>query len=136
MKKKLLFIICLLTTVFLRAQTLKSYTGAFTVAGSEGTATYQYTEDATTGNRVFNGKLSYSGKEGGGKLLESIEGSYKNNLKNGLWTYNTKTVPGLRTVSDEKFSGNYKDGFPDGTWTLNYVTKFVSGTQYGGQSLT
>lgn len=135
MKTKILFIICLLTTAFLKAQTVKSYTGPFTVSSAEGTATYQYIEDPSTGSRVFNGKFSFSGKIGG-KLIETIEGNYKNNLKDGLWVYNTKTVPGIRTVSDQKFSGTYKDGYPDGTWTLNSTTKFVSGTEHAGKSLT
>ena len=136
MKKKLLLIICLFTGLIIKAQTVKTYTGEYTVGSSNGTATYLYTEDPASGNRVFNGKFTYTGKDGSGKLLETVSGSYKNNLKDGFWIYNTKTVPGLRTISDKSFSGLYKDGFPNGIWKLNYVTKFVSGTQLAGQSLT
>lgn len=136
MKKQLLIISFLSTMLFLKAQTEKTYTGAFTANGAEGIATYKYTEDPTTGSRIFNGKFSYSGKYGGVKLTETIEGNYKNDLKNGLWVYNTKTVPGIRTVADQKFYGSYKDGFPDGAWVLNSVTKFITGTQLQGNSLT
>lgn len=76
MKTKILFIICLLTTAFLKAQTVKSYTGPFTVSSAEGTATYQYIEDPSTGSRVFNGKFSFSGKSEE-NLLKLLRGTIK-----------------------------------------------------------
>lgn len=112
----------------------KTFSGPFTISGSNGTANYEYLEDST-GNRVFNGKFTYSGKIGE-KLTETISGNYKNDLKDGYWIYNTKTIPGLRTISDKKFSGLYKNGYPDGLWTLNYLTKFTDGTINSGKSLT
>jgi hypothetical protein len=136
MRNILLSLFALLASGYtLYAQTTKSYTGAYRVGDSDGTATYQYTEDAATGSRVFNGRFSYTGKVGD-VLIETVEGNYKDDLKNGSWVYNSKTVPGLRTVSDQKFSGSYKNGYPDGTWILNSVTKFVAGTQHAGKSLT
>ena len=138
MKKKILLLVAtalLFFAVTTMAQLPKSYTGAYKVGTANGTATYQYKEDSA-GNRIFNGKFTFSGKLIDGKFIETVVGNYKNGLKTGLWVYNTKTIPGINTILDQKLSGVYKEGYPDGIWTINSVTKFVTGTHLSGHSLT
>jgi hypothetical protein len=118
----------------LYSQSIKSYTGNFVVGLSNGNASYQYYVDSND-NQIKSGKFTYNGAIEG-KLTETITGSYKNNLKNGKWIYTTSTVPGLRTISTQKFFGTYKMGKPDSIWTLSSTTSYVPGTQMNGKSLT
>lgn len=78
------------------AQTLKTYSGKF----QGGQATYTY-RDNPEGGRIFEGKFTYVGRNG----TFRVTGSYKNDKKDGLWTYKDDT---------DLLKVHYKEGVRDG----------------------
>lgn len=74
------FLLFILPSPILSAQGIKTYCGLY----NYGQATYSYYEDSS-GVRVFHGPFSYERNEP--KYLFRADGSYKNNLKDGVWKY-------------------------------------------------
>jgi hypothetical protein len=92
-------------------QTLKTYSGKF----EEGIATYQYFENDQF-DRILNGTFSYKGK------LVDMNGSYKNDKKNGKWeiTAINRKIDGRSGGAvklNTKISGNFLNGNFDGNWS-------------------
>lgn len=89
------FVLCINNA---NAQTLKTYSGKF----QGGQATYTY-RDNPNGGRIFEGKFTYI--SGSGNL--QITGSYKNDKKDGLWTYKDGT---------DLLKIHYKEGVRNGSY--------------------
>ena len=143
MKKHYLLYALLSLSYFLYSQETKKYSGAYCeVCDREyfynGSATYSYIEDSAY-QRVFNGDFKYSVFQeiyGIGKSNKiSINGSYKNNLAEGLWSYNMKLYnpknePLYLTYGSKKIklhmpvttaTGNFINGARTGKWELTTV---------------
>ena len=97
MKLSILFLITFLSLWnSSTAQSLKTYSGKF----KEGTAIYTY-RDNPNGGRIFEGNFTYT------TPYDKINGQFKDNKKDGVWTY--KGINKLLKLS-------YKDGVPDGMY--------------------
>ena len=92
-----------------RTQTLKTYSGLY----EEGKVTYTYYEDAD-GERVKHGKYVYNRRDNLG-LSYSVSGNYKNNVKDGKWTYKDDIATGLGKHGRSMTVINYVDGNMEGT---------------------
>src|ERR1022692_2330756 len=115
-----LFLVLTIGTTY--GQILKSYSGRY--AG--GQATYQYYEN-TDLERIFSGKFSYNDTKDNVNLSgvhipsgTEINGTFKENLKNGMWTAKevlSSVVPGYgNTKVTMIYSGNYLNGKQTGQW--------------------
>lgn len=105
-------------------QTLKSYSGSY----EGGQATYQYYENVDF-ERIFNGKFSYTDIRNNLNLSgvhipsgTEITGTYKDNLKTGIWTAKetlSSYVPQLgNTKVTMVLSGSFVSGKRQGPWTM------------------
>ena len=109
MKRIFISAAVLIAAVTLSAQELKTYSGSF--KGGEATYTYYENDDG----RVFEGKFQWKVAPFFYNLNDSkleIVGSFKNNMRDGLWTY---------TVTDKKeilrvHKVNYSQGVPNGKY--------------------
>lgn len=90
------FVLCINNA---NAQTLKTYSGKF----QGGQATYTY-RDNPNGGRIFEGKFTYISCSGN----LQITGSYKNDKKDGLWTYKDGT---------DLLKIHYKEGVRNGSFS-------------------
>ena len=88
--------LCSCAIVNINAQTLKTYSGKF----KSGYAVYTY-KDNPEGGRIYEGKFVYTA--GGYK----VSGIFKNNMRDGLWTYKD---------SENILKVTYKEGVRDGTF--------------------
>lgn len=100
-------------------QELKTYSGIYKsdlLNARPGEATYQYFEDKD-GDRVFNGGFTYKGTTNNKGETILITGSYKNNLKTGIWRFviTGESYTHQRTV--RTITGSYNNGYMDGIWT-------------------
>ena len=130
----ILFLLLFTISTNANSQSLKVYSGSY----EHGTATYQYYENKDY-ERIFQGNISYKSKGYDISYYEEeIVGSFKQNLKNGLWT--SKKV---RTLTDSKmgelkisviFSGQYENGKKVGQWT--YKTQARVNEKNGTTSAT
>ncbi|HOT13415.1 MAG TPA: SUMF1/EgtB/PvdO family nonheme iron enzyme [Bacteroidales bacterium] len=96
-----------------KSQNIKQFQGAY----ENGTATYQYYENANY-ERIYQGSFKYKGivMDGlKGKLNLTVVGQYNNNKKDGLWTY-TLADPSPTGVT-EVVTGNYSNGNMEGEWS-------------------
>ena len=101
----------LMVATLSNAQELKTYSGSF----KNGEATYTYYE--TDEGRVFQGEFHWKGNGARPGYMEykgevEIRGSFKNNKRDGLWTYTATNK--LNEVNTLK--ANYVDGVPDGIY--------------------
>lgn len=132
----------------LMAQTLKTYSGEMIDAIlDKGKATYTYYEK---GNEIIkHGKFSYTWKDeqpiqvGDKKinvsLKKTINGNYKDGLKDGIWTYSVNfidyalshahvgdySIPSSSTYSTGSISmqSSYNSGIPNGNWSYTETFK-------------
>jgi len=128
---KILFLLIAVITVsstftHLFSQSIKEYSGEFSNgSGTPGKATFSYYEK--DGAKIKNGKFSYSQNVNGtyGFYNCTISGSYKDNNKDGAWTYNISFkdyntgMGNIYATGSIKFTSNYIYGFPNGNW--NYI---------------
>jgi hypothetical protein len=110
-KTTILFYCLIALLSYTYGQTLKTYSGKF----EEGIATYQYFENDKF-DRILNGTFSYKGK------LVDMNGSYKNDKKNGKWeiTAINRKIDGRSGGAvklNTKISGNFLNGNFDGNWS-------------------
>lgn len=112
---------------FTYGQTLKTYTGSY--AG--GIATYQYYEN-TNYERIFNGKFSYKSVKDNVNLYRvhipssiEINGTFKNNFKNGLWMAKDEMSTDVPNYGNIKITttvnGPYLNGKRQDQWRYNIV---------------
>ena len=100
MKKFILCVAALGTTLCtlpLHAQNLKTYSGKF----KGGQATYTY-RDNPEGGRIYEGKFSYTYQ------AFRINGNYKNDKKDGLWSYKTDKGELKVHYTDGMLNGSYQ----------------------------
>ena len=95
---------------------LATYNGPY----DEGTATYTYYEDPTTGEKIRQGKFSYEASRSLLKILTT--GSYTAGKKDGKWIY-TQSGSGYLdastyTSASSMITGSYRDSFPIDRWTI------------------
>lgn len=138
MKKSILTII--LTSIWilsLNAQSLKTYSGPYTIKNStfkSGNATYTYYLDG--GDEIKKGNFAFDVKSTNnvGSMSVKISGKYENNLKTGLWTYTLDVVSKQTGTMTMTLKANYSEGLPNGLWNFsmvggnNTVTSNVSAT--------
>ena len=128
MKKLLLFIGILIPTAFY-AQSIKQYSGDFDDGTTQhGKATYSYYEK--NDERIKHGSFSYtrSIKSNEGSFNSSISGSFKNNLKDGNWTYTINFTDwgngnGYYNTGAISLTSNYINGLPNGQWIYSENSK-------------
>ena len=130
--KKPLIQLCLTVIILLsfntsNGQTVKTYSGTW--SNPEGKITYSYIEDKTTGERIKNGPVSFTSINNQNMNI-SVKGTYKNNLKEGVWTYNASITSekdrennNFYTSGTSICTGTYKKGIPNGAWTVTETTK-------------
>lgn len=97
-------------------QKLLTYSGPY----GEGKATFAYSEDPTTGEKIKQGAFLYNASKG--LLTITTQGSYLNGKKDGKWMY-TETGSGYLTTSTftsaaSMTTGSYRDSFPIGQWNI------------------
>ena len=111
MKRMFIFIAVIFATSVLSCQDLKTYSGSF----KGGEATYSYYENDD--GRVFEGEFHWKGNGARPGYLEykgdvEIEGSFKNNKRDGLWIY-TATDKQNRVNT---LKANYVNGVLEGNY--------------------
>lgn len=114
MKKEILVIFGVILSITLNAQNIEKYSGKY----ENGTAEYEYYENNEF-ERIFNGYFNYKGRisiDFQGACDFIIKGSYKNNKKDGKWSY---------TISDgvykETIIGQYKEGLMNESWLYEAI---------------
>lgn len=108
----LIFILILsLINFSAKSQVIQTYKGNF----GDGFATYQYYEDENQ-ERIYHGKFTYS------KKYSVVTGNFKNNLKDGIWTY-VYQYDNSYTIDYEKILGSFVDGNMNGDWTYIHYKK-------------
>jgi hypothetical protein len=109
MKRKIITSLFLMFSIFVSAQTLKTYTGAFKDGSFEnsGKATYTYYENEDF-ERIYNGSFNYNNG--------AVIGFFKNDKRDSIWTF---TEAGVHNKLNYKLiiKGSYKDGKMNGLWT-------------------
>ncbi len=131
MKKKLnlLVLACsILSYTQAGAQTLQTFKGE--VGG--GNETYTYYEDSQSGKTIKHGAYKFVNdqkSDEGATMLYTINGSFKNGYKDGVWSYDVKCVD-VQSGSDnlyfttvKKMVNTFTDGMPNGSWRYNYSGK-------------
>jgi hypothetical protein len=117
---------------------LKTYSGELTndgKYGQHGIVTYKYYEDSVTHEFIKNGDFKYTftgiGEYKG--YTQIITGRYKNNLKEGKWTYSIVKNDYQESMNENKFysgfismTSNYINGYADGNWLYVSSSKFRS----------
>lgn len=101
----------------------KVYSGNFNSSNFQGNASYNYIEQSE--NRVFSGPFAFTNKN---KSI-GISGSFKDNLKDGLWKFTLTNVyyeHVNRWDITANVIGNFKDGNIDGIWNLTRIKSTVS----------
>ena len=135
MKKQIIVFTFCLCSIFALTQTKKTYSGEYTAGGSgskinleffKGTSNYSYFENENL-ERIYSGNFSYTGKQMGAtwdgrstgeSTTVTINGTYKDHLKEGVFT--TKTA-----FKSSSFSGSaicktaYSMGYADGLWSIS-----------------
>ncbi len=120
------------------AQNVKTYSGPYQYGTDmydfPGTATYQYYENENY-ERIYHGSFVFINDRC------NVVGTYKNNLKEGVWTYSELFNYSKRYTSIT--TGKFTAGLMDGSWTyskVDYATKatikrssvtFISGAPVG-----
>ena len=113
---------------------LKTYSGNF----GGGTATYQYYEDKNL-ERIFNGNFTF--KVSRSEAEYTVEGSFHNNKKNGLWKctnieYNVQYYPNKHwkmektVIGNTSLVGHFVNGKMNGFWKYTKTEK-----SYNGESI-
>ena len=122
----MLFCMCMT----MNAQGLKTYSGDFSmVAGGfhfPGKATYTY-KNADDGTRIYEGNFSFTRVIRPNVCYNKVVGKYHNDLKNGLWTYTTKTIG-----TTEQLRVCYSEGIVDGIYEYSKVEKNVTRKSFKG----
>lgn len=106
------FTIFLWTNIPSNAQSLKTYSGEYKL----GKATYTY-QDNPEGGRIFEGNFTYTyaySGLGGGMVTGSATGRFKNNKKEGVWTYIKNETTVLKAT--------YKEGVLNGLYDFSTLT--------------
>lgn len=137
MKRLLLNFICLLITLSSYSQVLKTYSGQYNINKTigeipfnlvKGNATYTYSENKDS-ERILSGNFIYNGSYSnyGNKMNINTTGTYKDNLKNGIWQ--SKTVMSLgKKTSNFNVLLNYSKGIPNGLWKCDYLVNSTKKT--------
>jgi hypothetical protein len=109
-------------------QTIKNYNGNFNSKHFKGISNYTYSEDED--RRIINGLFSF--KNSTGNVI--INGSYNQNLKNGIWKTSLNNVQNsdilYNSVITSSVSGAFVNGNIEGQWILER-TKLVSFAENG-----
>lgn len=145
-------ICAVILSINLTAQSLSNFNGSFTDGrmGQNGTATYSYYEDENTQKTIKHGSFSYSFNGVGDYkgFNQTIKGTYKNGLKDGLWTYTLSfadfnienglvmlAATNKYTTGKITLTANYKDGYAHGVWKTNWSLKKRSKDYYNREWL-
>ncbi len=101
-----------------RAQSLKTYSGAYKLGYTNGTATYTYKEkdykQTKHGSFTWKNSVSYRGDYGN----ETLKGSFNNGKVNGSWTHTTNMKQNGVTTKVTA-TGNFKNNMPNGLFKYN-----------------
>ena len=114
-----------------KAQTMKTYNGEFDNGeATKAKATYTYYEDAKTHDYIKQGAFKYvhSFNNEAGSYNATFNGVFKNNLKDGVWTYvitetNCLHSDNLYYTGVTKLTATYSNGVPNGTWSYEQQCK-------------
>jgi len=112
------------------AQNLKTFSGVYEDGEAEpGKATFTYYEDPKTREHVKHGLFKYHLilKSDAGNCIETITGNYKQNKKDGVWTYIINELDYHRTngyfTGSITLTSNYLNGLPNGLWSYSRTYK-------------
>jgi len=114
--------LCYFTLIInVNAQTVKKYIGDFTGKETEGKAEYEYYEKDF--KKYFHGKFNYTFYQNNVKF--TISGTFKNNLRNGLWTINGSILKPIGNIvyGEYLLTGEYTNGELIGKWTYKQIFK-------------
>lgn len=128
-------LVCLLISAFIFihafSQERKTYRGEYQGFRTQGEATYQYFENADF-ERIYDGPFRYNSTDQNYGISILISGSYKNNLKNGLWSYKLSQLKPRGEVKSlsTSLTGEYQNGNMIKKWSLMRTTIFTSPYYY------
>lgn len=101
-----------------KAQSLKTYSGAYKLGYTNGIATYTFKEkdykQTKHGSFTWKNSVSYRGDYGN----ETLKGSFNNGKVNGNWTHTTNMKQNGVT-SKITATGNFKNNMPNGLFEYN-----------------
>ncbi len=101
-----------------KAQSLKTYSGAYKLGYTNGKATYTYKEkdykQTKHGSFTWKNSVSYRGDYGN----ETLKGSFNNGKVNGNWTHTT-SMKQNGVTSKITANGNFKNNMPNGLFKYN-----------------
>lgn len=110
----------------MKSQTIKTYNGTF----ENGNAVYEYYENADL-ERIYHGKFSYNASinsiRNSNVGIENnkitVSGSYKENFKEGVWSYSDIQSLSTNGANNLKKTivGKYIKGQKQGKWTYNFI---------------
>ena len=121
-----LVLLCCSTSVL--CQTLKTFKGEYDDGtANKGYATYTYYEDKKTLEYIKQGafKFTYSDKDEISSQKVSISGNYKNNQKDGIWSFiitytNWPNNANAFITGAKTLTASYVNGKPKGSWIYRY----------------
>lgn len=131
MKSQLLFFALSLSANVIICQNLKTYNGEYENGFyPSATAVYTYYEDPETHEYIKHGTFTYnhSFTNEGGQFNAKFQGNYKNNKKDGVWTYiiietDCPHDNGSFYTGTTKLTASYLNGIPHGNWSYSYQYK-------------
>ena len=101
-----------------KAQSLKTYSGAYKIGYTNGKATYTYKEkdykQTKHGSFIWKNSVSYRGDYGN----ETLKGFFNNGKVNGNWTHTTSMKENGVTTKITA-TGNFKNNMPNGLFKYN-----------------
>jgi hypothetical protein len=111
--RSILLILLVAFNLNVSSQTLKTYTGNY----EDGSATYQYYENKDY-ERVYHGTFKYS------ESNLTVIGQFKNNLKDGFWSYEYKNNNyNYDPIDYTKLTGTFSNGKMEKDWSYLYYRK-------------
>jgi hypothetical protein len=110
------------------SQELKTYKGEFQGTNTTGIIDYQYYENSEY-KRIYNGYFKFNSVVNTYGFNLSIIGQYKENMKNGNWSYKLSSTPSLEYKNlTSTIVGAYSEGNLTGPWVFKRnATKNIRG---------
>lgn len=125
--KKIFSILLITISMNMKSQTIKTYNGTF----ENGNAIYEYYENADL-ERIYHGKFNYHASVNSIRNSNigiennkiTVSGSYKENLKEGIWNYSDIQYLTTNEANNIKKTivGKYTNGQKQGKWIYNFIT--------------
>lgn len=129
--KRLFVLFFCFSTITLYAQNLKTYKGKMYGEVGEGDYSYSYYQNSD-GKELRHGIYKYSEKvkNDGGTYSATFTGNYKNDYRDGIWTYVIEKIDYPERMSKRYLTStlrvtmSFSEGVPNGAWTYTFNAKY------------